>query len=175
MVSTPEPRERKFFFCVKPNSLVGPTLQQLIVGDTVSEQWSGSPQTQNANEWTDMYEETFRIEPPGKGIHYYFCIKYMVYALSATADIDERIQARNNPGYYGNISDELHTDNLGVTGTTIYRKTCGVVCPRNLGAGAYAFDEQPFDVKIQLRTNEANMGRLRVSSISYVEVLWEER
>ena len=163
---TPEPRDVTFRFLVADP-------QNLAIDSDPTEVWSTSPVLQPANTWTEMFSQLFQIEPPGKILWVYFYIKYRIYATTATADVDERIRARNMGATYQNISDELATANIDVT--PIERITSGHVNPRTGGAGDANFDYLPFEISIDMRTNEVNTGRLEVSSESFVRVVYEER
>lgn len=163
---TPEPRDITFRFLVADP-------QNLAIDSDPTEVWSTSPILQVVNTWTEMFHQLFQIEPPGKILWIYFYIKYRVRATTATADVDERIRARNLNGTYQNISDELATVNIGTV--NIERITSGYVNPRTGGAGAANLDYLPFEIAIEMRTNEVDTGRLEVSSESYVRVVYEER
>lgn len=166
MVSTPEPRDVTFRFLVADP-------QNLEIGSDPTEVWSTSPTVMTADEWTEMFHELFQIEPPGSILWAYFYIKYRVRATTVTADVDERIRARSMGEVYSLISDELATANIGTDWVT--KITSDHVSPRFAGQGLERFDSQPFQVQIQMRTNEANTARLEVSSESWVRIVYEER
>ena len=166
MVSTPEPRDVTFRFLVA-------NPQNLAIGSSPTEVWSTSPTVQAVNTWTEMFSQIFKIEPGGEIKWVYFEIKWRVRATTATADVDERVRARTEGEAYSLISDELATANIGIAWIT--RTTSGYVNPRFGGAGQPNFHMQPFEVAIEMRTNEVNTGRLEVSSESYVRVVYEER
>lgn len=165
MVSTPEPRDITFRFLVDDT-------QNLEIGSSPTEVFSTSPTTMAVNEWTEMYNQKFDIEPKGRIIWIYWYIKYRVRATTVTADVDERIRARNLYSTYQNISDELATANIGTAWVT--HITSGYVNPRRAGEQLSNLDRIPFEVQIQMRSNEANTGRLEVSSESYVRVIYIE-
>lgn len=166
MVSTPEPRD------VTMRLLVADP-QNLAIGDDPTEVWGTSPTVQVADEWTEMFHQEINLEPRGRILWVYFYLKYRVMATTGTADVDERIRARNLRGIYQNISDELATANIGAAWVT--RATSGYVNPRTGGSGASNLDRVPFELQIQMRTNEVNTGRLEVSSLSFVRVVYQER
>jgi len=161
MVSFPELRDVTLRFFTS-------TPQNLAVGEDPTEVWSTSPVTMPADTWTEMFSQLFNIKPPGRIVWIYFYIKYRVRATTATADVDERIRARNRDGTYQNISDELATANINIT--WIIRSTSGYVDPRSPN-----FNQLPFEIAVDMRSNEVDTGRLEVSSESYVRVVYEER
>ena len=166
MVVFRQPRDVTFRFFAD-------SLQDLSIGDDPTEVWSTSPTVQDADTWTEMFSQIFdQLGKAGRILAVYFYIKYRVRATSGTADVDERVRARNRNGEYQNISNELATANIGTSDIT--RVTSGWVRPRTQGWGQANFDHVPFEVQIQMRTNEANTARLQVSSDSYVRVVYEE-
>lgn len=173
MVHVSEPKDFTFRFLVKPNSLVGSTLMQLSIGNDPTEQWSGTPTTQPANTWTDMYQESYEHEKIGKLTWLYFYIKYRIYATPpAGVTLCQRIRGRDREGFWGNISDE-YCDNM--LGTTLTKITSGYINPRTFGEFQHGLMAIPFDVQVQIRVNIANAGRLEVSSESYVRAVYEEQ
>ena len=148
----------------------------LALGSDPTEVWTTSPVTMAINTWTEMFN--FDFLPPGligEIVWIYIYLKYRVRATTATADVDERVQARNIRGreyltapVYVLISDELATANIDVNWVT--RVTSGYVLPTSR-----SLDEVPFELQVQMRTNEVNTGRLEVSSESYIRVVYKEK
>jgi hypothetical protein len=159
-----------------------PVKGNLSIGVDPVEVWSTSPSVLPVNTWTDMLTFTFEPRVVGQLLEVYFYLKYRVRApVSVTADVDERVQARNKGLTDGwlNISDELATANIGTAWIT--RITSGWVMPtRNpdytvAGVRNPNFFLVPFDIRVQMRTNEENEGRLEVSSLSYIRALFRGR
>ena len=140
----------------------------LAIGSDPTEVWSTSPVLLAADEWVDMFEWTFEPLERGEILWIYVYIKWRVSAAaSATADVIERIRARNVGDAYQNISDELATANINVNWVT--RTTSGYILPL---AG---LNRVPTDFLVQMQTNELNEGRLEVSSESFIRIVFKER
>jgi hypothetical protein len=148
----------------------------LALGSDPTEVWTTSPTVMAVNTWTEMFH--FIFQPPGligKIVWIYIYLKYRVRATTVTADVDERVRARNirgreylTPPAYINISNELATANIGTNWVT--RITSGYVFPT-----PQSLDEVPFELQVQMRTNEVDTGRLEVSSESYIRVVYKEK
>lgn len=160
-----------------------PVKGNLAIDSDPVEVWSTSPIVLPVDTWTDML--TFTFEPGVVGIlqELYLYLKWRVRApVSVTADVDERVQGRNK-GWsalsFVNLSDELATANIGTGWVT--RITSGWVAPtRNPERTTAAiinpnFYVVPFDLRVQMRTNEVDEGRLEVSSLSYLRAIFRGR
>lgn len=147
----------------------------LALNHEPTEVWSTSPTEQLVNTWTEMFSFLYKPKERGKILWVEVYLKYRVKATTVTADVDERVRARNQlftDGVYVNISDELATADIGQNWVT--RITSGFILPITGGAGLGNFDEVPCEFQIQMRTNEADTGRLEVSSESFIRIVYEE-
>lgn len=128
-------------------------------------QWSAEKDTTTAG--VDIEVESVTIKPPAKGalMEVEFGVTAAFRAVSsATADITYKWQARNEGGTWV----DLHT---AVTKTDI-----GTTYVEETRSGRFQlvsnFNAIPFEVRLIVQCNEANEGRAKAKSSSYVRMIY---
>ena len=126
-------------------------------------QWSDEKDTTTAG--VDVEVENVTIKPPAWGamIEVEFGLTAAFRAVSsATADLTYKWQARNKGGTWVDLHSAVTKTDIG---TTYVEET---------RSGRFQlvtnFDSLPFDVRLLIQCNEANEGRAKVKSSSYVRV-----
>ena len=139
----------------------------LAKGDLTSNgvQWSSEVDTTTAD--TDVEIESVTIHPPSLGslLEVEFGLTAAFRAVSsATADLIYKWQVRNVGGTWVDLHSAVTKTNIG---TTYVEET---------RSGRFAmtanFDSLPFEVRLVIQCNEANEGRAKVKSSSYVRVIY---
>jgi len=126
-------------------------------------QWSALKDTTTAD--VDVEVESVTIKPPALGelIEVEFGLTAAFRAVSSsTADLTYKWQARNKGGTWVDLHSAVTKTDIG---TTYVEET---------RSGRFKtvanFDSLPFEVRLIIQCNEANEGRAKVKSSSYVRV-----
>ena len=126
-------------------------------------QWSAEKDTTTAG--VDVEVESVTIKPPALGamIEVEFGLTAAFRAVSSsTADLTYKWQARNRGGTWVDLHSAVTKTDIG---TTYVEET------RSGHFKTVAdFDSVPFEVRLIIQCNEANEGRAKVKSSSYVKV-----
>jgi len=134
-------------------------------GDLTSDgiQWSDEKDTTTAD--TDVTVESVTVKPPALGglIEVEFGLTAAFRAVSsATADLTYKWQARNQGGTWVDLHSAVTKADVG---TTYVEET---------RSGRFElednFNSLPFELRLVIQCNEANEGRAKVKSSSYVRV-----
>jgi len=126
-------------------------------------QWSAEKDTTTAD--VDVEVESVTIKPPALGelIEVEFGLTAAFRAVSSsTADLTYKWQARNKGGTWVDLHSAVTKTDIG---TTYVEETRS-----GRFETAANFDSLPFEVRLLIQCNEANEGRAKVKSSSYVRV-----
>jgi len=126
-------------------------------------QWSALKDTTTAD--VDVEVESVTIKPPALGelIEVEFGLTAAFRAVSSsTADLTYKWQARNKGGTWVDLHSAVTKTDIG---TTYVEETRS-----GRFETAANFDSLPFEVRLLIQCNEANEGRAKVKSSSYVRV-----
>ena len=126
-------------------------------------QWSAETDTGLAD--TDVAVESVTIRPPALGalLEVEFGLTAVFKAISsATADLSYRWQARDKGGTWVDLHGAVTKTDIGTT--YVEETRSGRFRP------VADFDSLPFEVRLVIRSSEADQGRARVKNSSYVRV-----